>query len=153
MRLVGERRSQRILQDTQSPQARDIVILGAYALAQAVDVPGALGGGAALAEALAARAAQLADDGDVNAKACLEALGALVLWRAKACLDNIDDAGDAEPLDAGVVACAAGAPERAQTRVSWATRFPRLVAYSYPVSLASRYLRNHRSHLQSLSLP
>ena len=67
------------------------------------------GGGAALAEALAARAAQLADDGDVNAKACLEALGALVLWRAKACLDNIDDAGDAEPLDAVIVACADGA--------------------------------------------
>ena len=58
---------------------------------------------------MAARAAQLADDGDVNAKACLEALGALVLWRAKACLDNIDDAGDAEPLDAVIVACADGA--------------------------------------------
>jgi hypothetical protein len=79
------------------------------ALAQAVDVPNALSGGAALAEALAARAAQLADDGDVNAKACLEALGALVLWRAKACLDNIDDAGDAEPLDPVITACADGA--------------------------------------------
>ncbi|CAH0370192.1 unnamed protein product [Pelagomonas calceolata] len=79
------------------------------ALAQAVDVPAALSGGAALAEALAARAAQLADDGDVNAKACLEALGALVLWRAKACLDNIDDAGDAEPLDPVITACADGA--------------------------------------------
>jgi len=35
--LVGERRPQRILQDAQSPQPRDIVILGTDALAQAVD--------------------------------------------------------------------------------------------------------------------
>jgi hypothetical protein len=36
LRLICERRSQSILQDTQSPQPRNIVILGTYALAQAV---------------------------------------------------------------------------------------------------------------------
>lgn len=79
------------------------------ALAQAVDVPQALGGGAKLAQALAERAAQLAEDGDMKAKDCLDALGALVLWRAKGCLDRIDDAGDPEPTDGVISACADGA--------------------------------------------